>query len=56
MSEDSTTVTLDLSKELTASELESFRKQAELAGRSLKDHLTMITFGQRSKTNEEDAA
>jgi hypothetical protein len=54
--QESTKVTLDLSKELTADELASFQRQAELAGRSLKDHLTMITFGQRSKTDEEDAA
>lgn len=48
----STKVTLDLAKELTEAELASFTAQAEKAGLSLKDHLTMITFGERSKSGE----
>ena len=46
-SNESTIVTLDLSKELTAAELESFRKQAQLAGRSLEEHLRVICLGER---------
>lgn len=51
---ESVKVTLDLSKELTAAELESFRKQAERSGHTIKDHLTILLFGKPAKT--EDAA
>jgi hypothetical protein len=51
---ESVKVTLDLSKELTAAELESFRKQAEKEGHSLKDHLTILLFGKSARS--EDAA
>jgi hypothetical protein len=46
---ESTTVTLDLSKELTPAELASFQSQAEKAGHSLQDHLREIVFGLENK-------
>lgn len=49
MEDESTIVTLDLSKELTPAELESFRKQAETCGRTIKEHLRDIVFGERAK-------
>lgn len=49
MKEESTIVTLDLSKELTPAELESFRKQAESCGRNLEEHLRDIVFGERAE-------
>jgi len=48
-------VTIDLSMELTDTELRSFREQAEKAGLSLRDHLTTIVFGERSKTSDKGA-
>lgn len=48
MKDESTIVTLDLSKELTPAELESFRKQAETCGRTIEEHLRDIVFGQRA--------
>jgi hypothetical protein len=48
-------VTIDLSMELTANELRSFREQAEKAGLSLRDHLHSIVFGERSKPSDKGA-
>lgn len=47
--QESTIVTLDLSKELTAAELESFRRRAEAEGRTLEEHLRLIVFGEREQ-------
>ena len=46
----STVVTLDLSKELTPEELESFRREAARQGRSLKEHVEIILFGDADTT------
>lgn len=43
--DESTKVTLDLRRELTPEELESFRRRAEEAGNSLQEHLREICLG-----------
>lgn len=42
---ESTKVTLDLSKELSDEELQSFVEQAEKEGHSVQEHLREILFG-----------
>ena len=49
MKTESTIVTLDLSKELSPEELQSFQEQAELSGRNLQDHLRAILFGDKQE-------
>jgi hypothetical protein len=41
-------VRVDLSKSLTPSELDSFKTQAERAGRTVREHFLAITLGERS--------
>jgi hypothetical protein len=46
---ESTKVTLDLSKELTGEELQSFRARAKAEGHSLSEHLRKMLFGDERK-------
>ena len=45
MDNNSTTITIDLSKELTSEELNSFKSEAKKTGaKSLKDHFLNVTI------------